>query len=42
MGAAVCISCMGIFMVGGSGKVQSWNEIQPRRENQRNQQAPRA
>ncbi|XP_043271012.1 sialin-like [Venturia canescens] len=27
IGAAVCICCMLIFIVGGSGKVQSWNEI---------------
>lgn len=30
MGAAVCISCMAIFIIGGSGKVQKWNEIEPR------------
>ncbi|XP_011303286.1 putative inorganic phosphate cotransporter isoform X2 [Fopius arisanus] len=32
MGASVCISCMAIFIVGGSGKVQSWNELKPREE----------
>ncbi|KAK0170849.1 hypothetical protein PV328_008646 [Microctonus aethiopoides] len=26
MGAMVCIVCMIIFIIGGSGKVQSWNE----------------
>ncbi|XP_015119073.1 putative inorganic phosphate cotransporter [Diachasma alloeum] len=32
MGATVCISCMAIFIAGGSGKVQSWNELKPREE----------
>ncbi|XP_024936933.1 sialin isoform X2 [Cephus cinctus] len=29
IGAAVCILCMLIFILGGSGQVQSWNEIAP-------------
>ncbi|XP_076291819.1 sialin isoform X2 [Lasioglossum baleicum] len=27
IGAAVCIVCMVIFIIGGSGSIQSWNEI---------------
>ncbi|XP_033342298.1 putative inorganic phosphate cotransporter isoform X1 [Megalopta genalis] len=27
IGAGVCICCMVIFIVGGSGNIQSWNEI---------------
>ncbi|XP_053593605.1 putative inorganic phosphate cotransporter isoform X2 [Microplitis demolitor] len=27
MGAVVCIVCMVIFIIGGSGQVQSWNEV---------------
>ncbi|KAH0566797.1 sialin-like isoform X1 [Cotesia glomerata] len=27
IGAIVCITCMVIFIIGGSGQVQSWNEV---------------
>ncbi|XP_012218429.1 sialin isoform X2 [Linepithema humile] len=29
MGAAVCIGSMVIFLFGGSGNIQSWNELRP-------------
>lgn len=31
IGAAVCIVCMIIFIIGGSGNIQSWNEIRTNR-----------
>lgn len=34
MGAGVCIFCMAVFIIGGSGKVQSWNELKPREDNE--------
>ncbi|XP_011149239.1 sialin isoform X2 [Harpegnathos saltator] len=33
IGAAVCIASMVIFLFGGSGQIQSWNEIQPEQSN---------
>lgn len=32
IGATVCIGSMVIFIIGGSGEIQSWNEIQTDRE----------
>ncbi|CAK9799361.1 Vesicular glutamate transporter 2 [Anthophora quadrimaculata] len=35
IGAAVCIICMVVFLFGGSGNIQSWNEIKPRSDEER-------
>ncbi|XP_012154411.1 sialin isoform X2 [Megachile rotundata] len=35
IGAGVCIFCMVVFLFGGSGNIQSWNEIRPADERRR-------
>ncbi|XP_026673449.1 sialin isoform X2 [Ceratina calcarata] len=35
IGAAVCIFCMIVFLLGGSGNIQSWNEIRQGRDAER-------
>ncbi|XP_032691382.1 sialin-like isoform X2 [Odontomachus brunneus] len=40
IGAAVCIASMVVFLFGGNGQIQSWNEIQPERSDNQELERP--